>query len=273
MRVSAEPALPSGTAGLRRIPASLVAALWPDVLAAQSHDYVKANYTKYEYRIPMRDGVRLFTAVYVPKDRSQSYPILLCRTPYGIQPYGVDAYKSDLGPSLAFRHRRLYRGLSGRAGRVDVGGRVRQYATAQGRQERTDRYRRKHDTYDTIDWLIKNVPNHNGKVGMWGISYPRLLHCGGNDRRPPGTQGGLAPGSHRRLVRRRRLAPQRRPILAPCLQLLRVPRASRPEPTKKEPPEQVRLRHTRRLQLLPSLDRCRTPTRGTSRTTFLSGTR
>ncbi len=82
---------------------SLITTLWPSLLAAQGHDYVKANYTKYEYRIPMRDGVRLFTAVYVPKDRSQSFPILLCRTPYGIQPYGVDAYKSDLGPSLALR--------------------------------------------------------------------------------------------------------------------------------------------------------------------------
>ena len=65
-------------------------------------DYVKAHYTKYEYRIPMRDGVKLFTAVYVPKDTSQRYPILLTRTPYTVSPYGADQYKSDLGPSALF---------------------------------------------------------------------------------------------------------------------------------------------------------------------------
>ena len=71
-------------------------------VVAQGLDYVKAHYTKYEYRIPMRDGVRLFTAVYVPKDTSQRYPIMLTRTPYSVQPYGVDAYKADLGPSPLF---------------------------------------------------------------------------------------------------------------------------------------------------------------------------
>src|SRR5579862_3375403 len=60
---------------------------------------VKANYTKYEYRIPMRDGTRLFTAVYVPKDQSQTYPMLMTRTPYNVKPYGVDQYKDTLGPS------------------------------------------------------------------------------------------------------------------------------------------------------------------------------
>src|SRR5437870_7265138 len=87
-------------------------------LAAQGLEYVKAHYTKYEYRIPMRDGVRLFTAVYVPKDDSQTYPILLTRTPYSVGPYGVDQYKSDLGPTPLF----------GKAGYVfayqDVRGRV-----------------------------------------------------------------------------------------------------------------------------------------------------
>jgi predicted acyl esterase len=69
---------------------------------AQGLEHVKANYTKYEYRIPMRDGKRLFTAVYVPKDDSQTWPILLTRTPYSAGPYGADVYKSDLGPSPLF---------------------------------------------------------------------------------------------------------------------------------------------------------------------------
>src|ERR1700750_2164300 len=69
---------------------------------AQGLEYVKANYTKYEYRIPMRDGKRLFTSVYVPKDTSQPYPILIDRTPYSVGPYGEDQYKKQIGPSDEF---------------------------------------------------------------------------------------------------------------------------------------------------------------------------
>src|SRR6516165_7818120 len=65
-------------------------------------DYVKSHYTKYEYRIPMRDGKKLFTSVYVPKDSSQAFPILMDRTPYSVGPYGVDQYKKQLGPSDEF---------------------------------------------------------------------------------------------------------------------------------------------------------------------------
>ena len=63
--------------------------------------YTQAHYTKHEYRIPMRDGVRLFAAVYVPKDTSQPYPIMMLRTPYNVEPYGVENYKTTVGPSLA----------------------------------------------------------------------------------------------------------------------------------------------------------------------------
>ena len=80
----------------------LLGLLLPGPLAAQGVDYIKAHYTKYEYRIPMRDGVQLFTSVYVPKEQTQRYPILLSRTPYGVQPYGVDSYKPNLGPSALF---------------------------------------------------------------------------------------------------------------------------------------------------------------------------
>src|SRR5208282_115438 len=76
--------------------------LLPAAALAQGIDEVKAQYTKYEYRIPMRDGKKLFTCVYVPKDESQRYPILLTRTPYNCKPYGVDQYKTDLGPSAIF---------------------------------------------------------------------------------------------------------------------------------------------------------------------------
>src|SRR5262245_50714573 len=82
--------------------ASLGLLLLAPSLRAQGRDYVKAHYTKTEHWIPMRDGVRLFTAVYVPKDTSHKYPILMIRTQSGIRPYGTDEMHSDLGPSPLF---------------------------------------------------------------------------------------------------------------------------------------------------------------------------
>src|SRR5579859_2750784 len=69
-------------------------------------EFIKANYTKYEYQIPMRDGAHLFTAVYVPKDFSEPWPIMLNRTPYSVGPYGVNKYKRNLGPSEKFARER-----------------------------------------------------------------------------------------------------------------------------------------------------------------------
>ena len=100
-----------------------------------NREYVQAHYTKYEYRIPMRDGAKLFTAVYVPKDDSQTYPIMLMRTPYSVAPYGVDQYPDSLRPGDLYAQGRLHLRLSGRARPVDVRGRVRQHAAAQSRQE------------------------------------------------------------------------------------------------------------------------------------------
>ncbi len=149
------------------------------VARSQGLDHVKANYTKYEYRIPMRDGKRLFTAVYVPKDESQTYPILLTRTPYSVKPYGVDQYKSDLGPSPLF----------GEAGYIfayqDVRGRwmsegefvnMRPYLPEKNGPTDIDE---NSDTWDTIEWLTRQVKSHNGKVGMWGISYPGFYTAAG----------------------------------------------------------------------------------------------
>src|ERR1017187_2987867 len=82
--------------------AALLCLLVPVSLPAQGLNYVKAHYTKQEHRIPMRDGARLFTAVYEPKDATQKYPILIIRTQSGLRPYGVDQYHRDLGPSSLF---------------------------------------------------------------------------------------------------------------------------------------------------------------------------
>ena len=135
-------------------------------------EYTKAHYAKYEYRIPMRDGVKLFTSVYVPKDQSRTYPILLERTPYSIAPYGVDSYRSVVGPSELCEKEGFivaYQDVRGRCMSegdfVDIPFHKETFSGPTDTDESTD-------TYDTVEWLIKNIPGNNGKVGMWGISYP-----------------------------------------------------------------------------------------------------
>src|SRR5580658_8664211 len=80
----------------------LLACLLIPAAFGQGVEFVKASYTKYEYQIPMRDGKKLFTAVYAPKETSQPYPILLTRTPYSVSPYGEDSYRTSLGPAEIF---------------------------------------------------------------------------------------------------------------------------------------------------------------------------
>jgi len=148
-------------------------------LHAQGLEYVKANYTKHEYTIPMRDGVRLFTAVYIPKDRSQTYPILLNRSPYSVAPYGEDQYRENLGPSPLFGkdgYIVVYQDVRGRwmseGEFVNMRPQRTSHVTPQDIDESTD-------TYDTIEWLLKNIPAHNGRVGQWGISYPGFYTAAG----------------------------------------------------------------------------------------------
>jgi uncharacterized protein len=135
-------------------------------------DYVKAHYTKYEYRIPMRDGVRLFTAVYAPKDSSQAYPFLMDRTPYSVAPYGVDQYLKRLGPSDEFEKAGyifVYQDVRGRYMSEGTFVEMRPHIDVKKSPKDVDD---SSDTYDTIEFLLKHVPNNNGRVGIWGISYP-----------------------------------------------------------------------------------------------------
>jgi uncharacterized protein len=135
-------------------------------------DYVKAHYTKYEYRIPMRDGVRLFTAVYAPKDASQTYPFLMDRTPYSVAPYGEDQYPKRFGPSDEFEKAGyifVYQDVRGRY--MSEGTFVEMRPHIDVKKSVTD-VDDSSDTYDTIEFLLKRVPNNNGRVGIWGISYP-----------------------------------------------------------------------------------------------------
>jgi putative CocE/NonD family hydrolase len=143
-----------------------------DKPAPPEEDYVKAHYTKYEYRIPMRDGVRLFTAVYVPKDASQSYPFIMDRTPYSVAPYGEDQYAKHLGPSDEFEKAGyifVYQDVRGRYMSEGTFVEMRPHIDVKTSPKDVDD---SSDTYDTIDFLLKHVPNSNGRVGIWGISYP-----------------------------------------------------------------------------------------------------
>jgi hypothetical protein len=165
---------------------SLALLLAPSLLFAQADrkpdEPLKARYTKYEYQIPMRDGIKLFTSVYVPKDDSQQYPILLTRTPYSVGPYGVDKYSER--SMNAFE----------KAGYIFVRQDVRGRWMSEGEfdnmrahipNKTSKQFDESSDTYDTIEWLLKNLPNHNGKVGQMGISYPGFYTvCGMIDAHP-----------------------------------------------------------------------------------------
>ncbi|MBC7922568.1 MAG: CocE/NonD family hydrolase [Ferruginibacter sp.] len=142
-----------------------------EALRQQDSLYIRENYTKLERQISVRDGVKLFTSVYIPKNTSRQYPILLNRTPYGVAPYGEDKFKTSLGPSRLFiREGYIFvyqdvRGLWMSEGQFVF---VRPHIANPKKQEIDEST----DTYDTIEWLLKNVPNNNGKVGTWGISAP-----------------------------------------------------------------------------------------------------
>ena len=145
------------------------------VLTAEQSD-IKTQYSKSEFRIPMRDGVHLFTVVYAPRDASTTFPILMTRTPYGVDPYGRDAYRTSLGPSANFVQDGfifVYQDVRGRYMSEGEFVEMRpEENPARGTDESTD-------TYDTIDWLLKNLPNNNGKVGLIGTSYPGFYTSAG----------------------------------------------------------------------------------------------
>lgn len=152
---------------------------------ADPAESIKSVYTKFEYRIPMRDGVKLYTVVYIPKDDSQTYPILLRRTPYGVGPYGPDHYQPGIGPSPQFEKAGyifVHQDVRGRLKSEGTFVHVRPLRDSKGGPTETDEST---DTFDTIDWLLKHVKGHNSKAGQWGISYDGFFTaCGMIDAHP-----------------------------------------------------------------------------------------
>ena len=142
-------------------------------------EWIQDHYTKQEVQIPMRDGVKLFTAIYSPRDTSHPYPMLMMRTPYSVRPYGADQFPAALGPAPEFAEdgyifvNQDVRGAFMSEGEfVNMRPVKERYSGPSDIDETTD-------TYDTVAWLVKNVANNNGKVGQYGISYPGFYTAAG----------------------------------------------------------------------------------------------
>ncbi len=149
-------------------------------LQSSTQNYeVRQHYTKHEHMVPMRDGVRLFTSVYVPKDNSRAHPFLMERTPYSVAPYGVDNYKKVLGPHEGFAEDGyifVYQDVRGRYMSEGEFVHVRPHIPTKSGPKEIDE---NSDTHDTIEWLIKNVRHNNGRLGIYGISYPGFYTAAG----------------------------------------------------------------------------------------------
>ena len=159
---------------LRNLLFLVLSVFFYSTLSAQETDsaYIRNNFTKIERLIPMRDSVKLFTAIYIPKSGSEKYPILLNRTPYTVSPYGESNYKTSLGPSPGLLKEGfifVYQDVRGKWMSEGSFEDVRPHIAQKKGKKDIDE---SSDTYDTIEWLLKNVKNNNGKVGIYGISYP-----------------------------------------------------------------------------------------------------
>ncbi|MDR2040302.1 MAG: CocE/NonD family hydrolase [Bacteroidales bacterium] len=127
-----------------------------------NEQWIKEHYSKQELMIEMRDGIRLFTVVYLPNETNSKYPVLIHRTPYSCRPYGVDHYHPQLWKTYWKEYMKK--------GYIFVFQDVRGKWMSEGVFE--DMVDMPSDTYDTVDWLVRNIPSNNGCVGLFGISYP-----------------------------------------------------------------------------------------------------
>ncbi|MGB3607672.1 MAG: CocE/NonD family hydrolase [Psychroserpens sp.] len=134
-------------------------------------NYVKTKYNKKEVMITMRDGIKLHTTIYSPKDTSKTYPMLMMRTPYSCKPYGANKFKTKISPNRYLMEEGnivVYQDVRGRWNSEGVYDNMRAFIPNKTGTQIDEAS----DTYDTIEWLVNNVENNNGNVGTWGISYP-----------------------------------------------------------------------------------------------------
>ncbi len=135
-------------------------------------NFVKENYTKIDTNIVMRDGIKLKTIIYIPKDETEKYPFLIERTPYSAGPYGDTTFTNRIGPNKNLMNEKyifVYQDVRGRYMSEGLNLEVTPYIPIKKTKKDIDE---NSDTYDAVDWLIKNIKNNNGRAGMYGISYP-----------------------------------------------------------------------------------------------------
>ncbi len=134
--------------------------------------WIVNNYTKMERSIPMRDGIKLFTSIYIPKSNAEKHPILITRTPYSCAPYGEKNFKEYWNSYEKEYFKEGYimvtQDVRGRWMSEGVYENVRPFKSNKKGKEIDEAS----DSYDAIDWLVKNIPGNNGNVGVFGISYP-----------------------------------------------------------------------------------------------------
>jgi len=133
---------------------------------------IKARYNKQELYIPMRDGVKLFTSIYTPKDTSQAYPMLLMRTPYGTELQGQDSFTAYLSAYYRYTRENYILVFQDVRGRFLSEGQFEDIRPFNPDKKSDMDIDEASDTYDAVDWLVKNAPHNNGNMGVMGISYP-----------------------------------------------------------------------------------------------------
>jgi putative CocE/NonD family hydrolase len=139
---------------------------------AQSDNFIKENFTKMDTTITMRDGVKLYTVIYTPKSTTEKYPFLIQRTPYSAGPYGDTNYARRIGPNPVLMREKfifVYQDVRGRYMSEGINLEVTPHIANKKSKKDVDE---SSDTFDTIDWLLKNIKNNNGRAGIYGISYP-----------------------------------------------------------------------------------------------------
>jgi putative CocE/NonD family hydrolase len=151
--------------------------LFPLSIFAQSAQddsaFVVQNFNKIERMVTMRDGIRLFTSIYIPKDQGEKYPILMERTPYSCAPYGENKFPTRrIGPNPSLMREKYIFVYQDVRGRFKSEGQFDEMTPAKDQKRSPSQTDESSDTYDSIDWLLKNIPGNNGKVGIYGISYP-----------------------------------------------------------------------------------------------------
>ena len=150
--------------------------VWAQAPGPNEEEFIKTHYAKYEYRIPMRDGVKLFVSVYTPlagafKDAGP-YPFLMTRTPYSCRPYGEDKMPARLGPSQELLESGYIFVCGDARGRYESEGVFQEMNPHIDDKKSNKDVDESSDMYDTVEFLLKHVENNNGKVGIAGISYP-----------------------------------------------------------------------------------------------------